>query len=137
MIRVALWTSYSSINKKKKKTFDRVPHKRLVKKLHGYGIEDKLLSWMQAFLTNRTQQVVVGNGRSSWGQVTSGVSQGSVLGSVLFMVYANELPSVIRGNAKMYADDTRVYRPIGTPDNCNVLQEDLLAPGRAGPLTGC
>ena len=107
------------------KAFDRVPHRRLILKLHGYGIQGKLLNWIREFLSCRTQQVVVGNGKSSWSYVKSGVPQGSVLGPVLFLIYVNELPSVIQSSAKMFADDTKVYRPIQTPDDCRKLQEDL------------
>ena len=109
------------------KAFDRVPHRRLIRKLHGYGIQGKLLNWIREFLSCRTQQVVVGNGQSSWSQVTSGVPQGSVLGPVLFLIYVNELPTVIQSSSKMFADDTKVYRSIKTPDDSRKLQEDLNA----------
>ena len=41
------------------KAFDRVPHQRLLLKLHQYGIKGFLLQWMDHFLTNRSQRVVV------------------------------------------------------------------------------
>ena len=43
------------------KAFDKVPHTRLCNKLHHYGIHGALLSWLQAFLHNRSQYVVVDN----------------------------------------------------------------------------
>ena len=41
------------------KAFDKVPHKRLLKKLHGYGIRGKILNWIKEFLSAREQRVIV------------------------------------------------------------------------------
>ena len=109
------------------KAFDSVPHRRLLKKLHSYGIQGDLVNWVKAFLSERSQQVVVGTGQSRWGSVMSGVPQGSVLGPVLFLVYVNELPSVIQSSAKLFADDTKVYRPIQSANDVKILQDDLIA----------
>ena len=43
------------------KAFDTVAHKRLLLKLHAYGIRGKLLAWLEAFLVGRTQEVYVRN----------------------------------------------------------------------------
>ena len=42
-----------------KKAFDKVPHKRLLQKLWGYGIRGAVHSWIREFLTGRTQKVVI------------------------------------------------------------------------------
>ena len=54
-----------------KKAFDKVPHHRLCYKLAHYGIKGTTLRWIQDFLTNRTQQVVVNECSSSHSQVIS------------------------------------------------------------------
>ena len=63
------------------KAIDRVPHERLLLKLHPYGL---LLSWIRDFLSGRTQQVILEGKKSNLASVTSGVSQGSVLCPLLF-----------------------------------------------------
>ena len=102
-----------------------MPHKRLIQKLRGYGIRGKTLDFLEDFLTNRKQQVVVGEGVSSWGSVTSGVPQGSVLGPVLFLIYVNELPALVKSPMKMFADDTKIFRNVCDRSDAQILQDDL------------
>ena len=64
--------------------FDKVSHQKLLLKLHRYGIRDQSLKWIQAFLSGRTQTVVLDNEKSDTVPVTSGVAQGSVLGPILW-----------------------------------------------------
>jgi len=58
-------------------------------------------------------------------QVLSGVPQGSVLGPLLFLLYVNELPSWIKCDMKMFADDTKLWRRISTIADSRILQEEL------------
>ena len=87
------------------KAFDRVPHERLLKKLDHYGIRGKILDWIRAFLTNRTQKVTVEGVVSESIHVKSGVPQGSVLGPILFLVFINDLPSSVQSRSRLFADD--------------------------------
>ena len=57
------------------KAFSKVPHKRLIHKLNYYGITGPILSWIESFLAERTQQVVINESASIPIQVTSGVPQ--------------------------------------------------------------
>ena len=95
-----------------KKAFDAVPHHRLLRKLQSCGISGCLLRWIEAFLCDRKQEVVLNGCHSGPTPVTSGVPQGSVLGPLLFIVYINDLPPVVSSSTKMFADDTKVYREV-------------------------
>ena len=62
---------------------------------------------------------------SDWAAVHSGVPQGSVLGPLLFNIFAFDLPFCVQSNLRQYADDTVLYRVIKTPDDEVTLQNDL------------
>ena len=94
------------------KAFDKVPHQRLLAKLHRYGIQRKTHEWIRDFLSSRQQRVVVNGVYSDWVPVTSGIPQGSVLGPVLFLIYINDLPDELNYLKKVFADDGKVYSPI-------------------------
>ena len=94
-------------------------------KLSGYGIHGNLLLWIGAFLTGRLQQVKVGTKLSSRCPVTSGVPQGSVVGSLLFNLFnyiTDHLdPSV---TSKMFADDIKIHTELKNQNSTvNVLTQ--------------
>ena len=107
------------------KAFDKIPHRKLMKKLWGYGIRGKIYKWVKEFLTNRTQKVVVDGKKSGSKPVTSGVPQGSVLGPILFVIYINDLPDVIQCFIKLFADDSKLYRRVSKIEHVEILQSCL------------
>ena len=105
--------------------FDKVNHSKLLWKLHQYGIRGTALSWIRAFLGNRSQTIVLEGEESGSVPVTSGVPQGSFLGPFLFLVYINDLPEELSSQVRLFADDTAVYLTVGGSDDGTVLQTDL------------
>ena len=97
------------------KAFDKVPHLRLLLKyyyLKAHGIGDGLIDWIERWLTDRRQRVVVRGEVSNWKSVLSGVPQGSVLGPLLFLIHINDLDDNITSNVLKFADDTKVFRKV-------------------------
>lgn len=105
-----------------KKAFDSVPHKRLVYKLSKYGFGENFTNWISDFLSNRTQSVHIRGHFSQPAKVTSGVPQGSVIGPLLFILYVNEIPELVQGTAKLFADDAKIFDKDYNKDS---LQKDL------------
>ena len=107
------------------KAFDSVPHQRLLMKLEGYGIRGTLLAWIQDFLVDRNQRVVINGMKSLPALVLSGIPQGSVLGPLLFILFVNDMPDVVKSHIQMFADDTKVYREVNNPPEAQLLQDDI------------
>ena len=106
-----------------RKAFDTVPHKRLINKLKAYGVNGPFLDWIESFLSNRKQRVKVNNSYSNYSSVKSGIPQGSILGPILFIIFINDLPDVVKSLCKIFADDTKIYN---SHRKNSILQKDLL-----------
>ena len=109
-----------------KKAFDTIPHQRVLLKLKKYGFDGNLLKWVEDFLNESRQRVVLNGKYSSWKKVTSGVPEGSVLGPVLFIIYVNDMPDSLNSFCKSFADDTKVYTAVECRRDQEKLQRDLL-----------
>lgn len=103
-------------------------HGILLKKLRKYGVNEKLVKWIESFLSGRVQRVAVNGAKSLVALVMSGVIQGSVLGPILFIIYITDIASVVKGSSiRCFADDTRLLKSIRGEEDVKVLQNDLNA----------
>jgi len=62
---------------------------------------------------------------SGWILILSGVSQGSVIGPLLFLIYVNDIPDWIKGNIQMFADDTKIWTVLRSYNDTITLQSHL------------
>ena len=87
--------------------FDTIGHSVLLQKLSTYGVKDKEFEWFNSYLFNRKNYVGVDRNISSPEPVYYGVPQGSILGSLLFIIFINDLSDYIEhASVLMYAVDT-------------------------------
>ena len=110
-----------------RKAFDSVPHLPLMGKLCSLDLHESLIRWFNNYLADRTQVVIVNGSESSETAILSGVLQGSVLGPLLFLIYIDDLPSVVQnllGHSKvnLFADDILLYHLISNPADYILLQ---------------
>ena len=93
------------------KAFDTIDHTIPLKKLEIYGITGANLVWFKSYLTNRKRCICINNDtKTNEQKVKCRVPQESILGSLLFLIYVNDLPSVSNLlNTIMFADHTNLF----------------------------
>lgn len=107
------------------KAFDRLDHAILLQKLLSFGFSPRLLEFFRSYLCDRSFYVCYNGYASSSRSVTSGVPQGSLLGPLLFIVFANDITSVINCKILLFADDVKLFSSVSSQDSCTFLQNNL------------
>ena len=108
------------------KAFDKVDHKIVLSKIMKIGINGKIYEWIQSFLMNRYQSVMVNGITSDPQEVLSGVPQGSVLGPLIFLIMIGDINNEVKHSiVKSFADDTRATKSIASLDDVQRFQSDL------------
>ena len=87
------------------------------------GVSNNLLTLLRSFLDNRYQRFLPNGQNSHWELIKSDVPQGPVLGSLLFLIYANnDLPNNLILKVKLFADDTSIFSIV---NDINVSTEEI------------
>ena len=89
------------------KAFDTIPHKKLLEALENIGIRGMCLDLFKNYLSCRSFVVKIGEELSDCKSIQYGVPQGSKLGPILYLIFANNLlKNIDCTNVFAYADDT-------------------------------
>ena len=107
---------------------DTIDHPILVHRLHAdFGFTDTVLQWFSSYLTDRTHYASLSNHCSEFTPVHSGVSQGSVLGIMLFTMYTKPLSAIIDSHSIIhhsFADDLQ-QQMSAPPDGISELLHSM------------
>ena len=97
-------------------------------KVRAHGIVGNIANWIEEWLRNRKQRVVLNGRESNWANVLSGVPQGSVLGPILFLIYINDIDGAVDSILtllKKFADDTKMACVTDIISQCERLQDEI------------
>ena len=107
------------------KAYDKVDHGILLKKMKMLGITGSLGRWILNFLSGRGQQTMVKGRKSETFPLISGVPQGSVMGPLLFLIFIGDISEGVSASILVYVDDSKVKSKVKSPEDVEVLQEEL------------
>ena len=110
-----------------RKAFDCVQHDVLINKLKDLDLHYSVIEWARSYLTGRQQRVLANDVFSEYKCVSQGVPQGSVLGPLFYIIYANDLSRIFKHcKFALYADDTVLYTACNNfEDSVANLQRDI------------
>ena len=105
------------------KAFDALDHTKMLQKLSNLGFSSSAVQWFNPYLSDRMQSIKVANVLFDPLPIQHGVPQGSILGPLLFIIYINDISSVVKYcRVQLYADDMLLY--VSGP-RVNVIESKL------------
>ncbi len=82
-------------------------------------------NWIENWLSNRKQRVIINGTASDWAPVSSGVPQGSVLRPVLFIICINDIDVGLNNFIGKFTDDVKIGNSVISDCDRQSLQDDL------------
>ena len=112
-----------------KKAFDCVQHNLLIQKLKTLNLDEITVRWLENYLTDRQQKVLANGQFSDSMKVTQGVPQGSIVGPLMYIIYANDIARIMKKcEVSPYADDTVLFTSCNSIEKAQkVMQASLKA----------
>ena len=81
--------------------------------------------WVDKLLKDRKQRLACEGMYSDWAPVISGVPQGSVIATIHFFIYINDLHNNLKSTVRLFGDDTIIYMTISSGTDATAIQQDL------------
>ena len=98
----------------------------MIFKIKSFGISGDLLELIENFRSNRFQRVVLNGQITEWEKINAGMPPGSILGSLFFLIYINDLTDGTSSIAKLFVDDTSLFSVVQNKnDLASQLKNDL------------
>ena len=88
------------------KAFDTINHEILINKMEFLEFSKDVILWFKSYLSNRKFKVSLNKAFLEPGKFLHGIPQGSILRPLLFLLYMNDMPQVVKYELLLYADDT-------------------------------
>lgn len=107
------------------KAFDKIDHYILLQKLSRLPIDPCFIAILKSYLMNRKQIVCIDGEKSHNVFPKSSVPQGSILSPLLFALFINDLPPLIKSQILLFADDVKIYYRIKSINDAIQLQRDI------------
>ena len=108
--------------------FDSVDHLLLLDKLRSFGFDETLINWFRSYFTGRLPTVMVNGIKSEPFEVTSGVTQGSKLGPILFAIFSNDLTQGVKySKLELFSDDCHLSNIILNQQDSKNLRQTSIA----------
>ena len=107
--------------------FDKAWHPAIIAKLEQVKIGGSFLELFKSYLSNRKQIVTIDGFKSTSKTIMAGVPQGSRLGPLLWILYANDILDDLECEVLLFADDTCMFASGSDPaETTAMLNRDLL-----------
>ena len=87
------------------KTFDAIDHDMLLEKLKVIGFCDDTVNWFHSYLTDRAFLISIESKYSSISKILCGVTPGSILVPLLFLICVNDMKQAVSEDLLLYVDD--------------------------------
>ena len=89
----------------------RLPSDFIIAKFESYGFDNISLNFFYSYFSNRKQKVKLGSAISEWIDMLTGISQGSILGPLIFNIFINDLIMLIeKSDICNFANDNTLYK---------------------------